>query len=338
MSDMEITDEVVEFFESLNDEPAAEETTETEVAPEEGEQPDEAEVEGEEASEEEHQEEVEEAPEEEQVEEQPEEELHPAEIARREQQAIYDRKLAEMQQQIAAQNQWQQQQYQYQQEQLRMQQEQAQQQTQQQLHVTAEQLEAGIENDLAGTFRWVAHNRPDLVPAIASRVREHEAYGNQVADAMLVEFNQFQVQRATEQYQEQIAQQQAPQQVEQVMGQIIQGLEQRHGEAFSGLKGEIAEEAGKLIEGWGQWMTQQGHEIRPQDVADFVTQVYFDVRQQKLNTVAQQPRKPQKLTPNQHVENPTAITRKESTPDEDAMNELLEGARSLGIDVTPASA
>lgn len=351
---LDISDEVRDFFENkiyepdtAEGQPAAEAQEPVEGEEEaqegsEGEEVVEGAEEGTETAESEGETELEgeeEQPEgEEEGEEEDESELHPAEKRRREQQAQYDRKIATMEQQLAQMNEWAQQQYAWQQQLVqeeRRKQEEAQQSAQ--LHVSQEQVDAALQNDLRGTYQWVAMNRPDLMPYIVGKAREDERYGHSVADQMLVEFQQFQMQRQQAQFEEQRQVQEAPAQVESTMLQILTSLEGKHGETFTAMKDQISEAAAEAGPAFFEYMSSNGYEVTPQTVADFISQVYLDLREQNINKAAAKPRGPQKLTPQQHVENPGAQQGNQTTPNEDAINELLKGARSLGIEVSASA-
>lgn len=348
MGDMEISQEVMDFFENLsNEEP---ETTETEPVAEgdETEHSEEPALEEQEHSEESIEEPVSEQEELTQQDENEQEEEEPAEVdwekRFKDLQSQKDREVNAVSEQLAQLQQWAQQQYAWQQQVIaEQQQSQAQAQQEAVIPVTREQVDQQLDMNPVGTFQWIAVNRPDLMPSVISMVREKEKLGNVVADQMMAEWTNYQL--AQQQYafderlQIQQAEMQAPQQVSATMEQIIGTLEQRHGETFSALKEDIAEKAVEAAEPFKQYMNQNGLEITPQAVADFITQIYLDVREERLNVQAQKPKGPQKLTPQQHVESSGGNRQKDTTPDEDAMNELLQGAMALGIDVTqPASA
>lgn len=279
-------------------------------------------------------------------------------------QSMKDREIADMRKdfeaRIEAQNEALRQQYEWNQQVFQQQQQAAieaqqareQQQQQQNLHVDPETLDRAMQNDLRQTFAWVASNRPDLVPTVISKVRaDVERYpngmANQVADSMQVEYSRFEAQRAAQTAQEQMeqalaqqAQQFAPSQEEQVtatMEQIVTHLEAKHGESFKALGPEIEAKAAEMGPAFRQYLAQHGQELTPQAIADFMTQIYFDVREQKLQQVASQPRQAVELQPSQHIENPGAAFEQAVTPDDDAINEILKGAEALGIGVTQAS-
>lgn len=342
MADMELSEEVMSFFENLdNDEPAVQETEQTET------------VEIEPVNEEVQTEETEEALEvdpneitaEEEVTndenvEETAEETDTWEDRYRNLQSQKDREIAAVSEQLNTLQQWAQQQYAWQQQLVSEQQAQAQQQAQasQRVEITRDQVDSSLDLDPVGTFRYIAQSRPDLMPNLISMVRGKEQLGHEVADQMSAEWTNYQIAQQQEMFQRQLQEQQyrteAPQQVSATMQQILGTLEQRHGETFVALRDEISEKAAETAPHFKQYMEQNGMEVTPQAIADFISQVYLDVREQKMNEAAQKPQRPKKLAPEQHVESSSANRHREATPDEDAMNELLQGARALGIDVT----
>lgn len=344
---LEISDEVMEFFQTLsNDEPAAtEEAPVTEAPVEEAQEPTEEAPVVEETVVPTEQVEEQQEPTEEPVSEEQTEEVNWEERYRH-LQSQKDREVQAAQQQLDQLQQWAQQQYAWQQQVVADQQQQAQMAQQQQVvQVSREQIDSELDRNPIGAFQWVAANRPDLMPNVISMVREKEQLGHEVADAMMTEWTQFQMQQHSAQVQQQLEatqaqyqNQQVPGQVNDTMVQILGTLEARHGEPFKALSADIATQAIEKAESWKQYMHENGLEVTPQSVADFVTGVYYDIRESRLQTAASAPAKPVKLTPQQHVENPGANRQVESTPDQDAINELMEGARALGIDVSaPAS-
>lgn len=352
MADMEITQDVVDFFEEIKGtsevtpvQDTMEVTTPTEETEVETTEPaeEQEQVETEPVSEEEPSEEQETETE---VEEEVEQEEDPAETdwekRYKDLQAHTDRQLAESNRQLAELQQWAQSAHAWQQQVIAERQQEQQQVQQAQVQVSPEQVAQQLDMNPVGTFQWIAHNRPDLMPNVITMVRGKENLGDQVADAMLVEFQQFQLAQYNAQqeqrFEQAAAQNQPAPEVGPVMEQIVHVLEERHGEPFKALNADIAAKATEAAPAFQQYMQSNGLEITPAAIADFVTQIYLDIREEKLNQKAAAPAKPVKLTPAQHVEQTGGNVPNQATPDDDAINEILQGARALGVDVSaPAS-
>jgi len=195
---LEISDEVVDFFENLKNEgneevveaegvePAVEEAqepVETVETEQEGEQPTEV------------VEEQEEAPEAVSEQETETNEDDSWEARYKNLQAQKDREVAATQQQLAQLQEWAQQQYAWQQQLIAEQQRaaQAQQAQPQQQAVTQEEVSTALDQNPVQTFQWIAYNRPDLVPNLITMVRGKENLGDEVADRFSNEWTQFQI-------------------------------------------------------------------------------------------------------------------------------------------------
>ena len=341
-------EKVVEDFFAELDAPEAPETPEE---PEAVETPSEELEEAPEASEtpeEEPGDEQEDLEEESSEEEEPEEELHPAEKRRREQQAFYDQKLAQVEAQLQQMNEWAQNVYrrqllQDQQAQAAAQAAQAQQQGPQAAHVTDQQLVAAVDQDVQRTFHWVALNRPDLVPKVVSLTRENEKYGHAVADEMLFEYNQWQQSQVQARYEAEAqaraqaeAEARAPQEIQQTMVSMINGIEQQYGESYKAVEEEFVARATETAPQFRQYMAEQGLPLTPDAIHYFLTKTFNDIREENLNKQASKPRKPRKVAPSEHVETSTQGNGPEAEPTADslAINEILAGAKELAIDVS----
>lgn len=331
---------VGDFFDSLDAAEAAESDSGPSVAPEGDQDLDEDSESAEEASEDEIEATDETELDDETPDEEDEEDLDPVEKRFRGLQSLHDRQMAEVTQQLAAMQQWAQQVYQAQ-----LQQHQAQtvaQQQQYQAQVpdpTPEQLKQGVENDLVRTWKTIAPQRPDLVPRMIAQARE--AHGNETADAMQVEYNQFLVQQNTiaaqqqyEQLQAQQVERDRPEQMRTQMAEIMGSVAQQYGDAFTAVQDDFIARAKETAPLFREWMDEQGYEITPDAIRHFLVDTLQEVRETNLNKQAAKPRKARKAAPQDHVEGSTSGERPEDlSPDQLAINEILEGARELSIDI-----
>ena len=253
-----------------------------------------------------------------------------------------DQRVAQVQSQLEQMNQWAQQVYQ---QQLAQQQAQAQAQQAQQAtptHVTDEQIVAAVDQDVERAFIWTATNRPDKIPTLVAAARANEKLGHAVADRMLYEFNQYQLEQTQQRYQQDIQQRdqalverEAPAQMEAMMGQMIDGIAQQYGEAFTGIQDQFVERAKETAPGFKAYMEQQGLPMTPDAVHYFLTKTVNDVREANIAKQASKPRKARKVAASDHVETSTSGARPEdATPDDLAISELLEGAKHLSMDMT----
>lgn len=257
----------------------------------------------------------------------------------RELQSHKDQQIAQLQQQIQAQQQWQQQVY----EQMQQQQVLAEQaQRQATGHVTADDLARGLQTSPKETFQWVAHNRPDLIPQLTHLARQTETLGDAAADSMIVEYQNFQIRQMQEQQAAQqqaeyeaYQQQQAPLIVEQTINGIVESLAEQYPD-FTELSDEVNQLAAERSDQFRTYCYHNGIEITPDVMRDFLRGTYLDVRDARMSQEARKPRKPRKVQSTEHVERGgPGNGPEELTPDEAAMNEILEGAVKLHMDISP---
>lgn len=359
--DFDLPSEAMDFFENLSDgdsaagvldaieadnkaldaqaaaeAPEGDDTADTLQDPEKGSEDHESEVE---AGEEEQEGEESSEEEDEEVELTPEQVL---EKRLRDLQSHKDQQIAQMQRSLQQQQEWAQQAY------LQMQQMQqqimqaAQQPVSAPQQITPQQLQQNLRTDPVGTFQHIATQRPELMPQLTTIVRQTEGMGDVAADSMLLEFQKYQItqleeRRQAEWQQMQDAQYEAelPQIVEQQMTGIVQQLAERYPD-FNELSDDVstlAAERGPMLE---EWCYRNQVEMTPDVIRNFLHETYLDVRDAKLKQKAVAPRKPRTVSPQQHVESSTASHGDTSlSADQAAMNEILEGARSLSIDISP---
>lgn len=335
-----------DFLESLDAEDAAED----EVEPEEGDEPDEAVEDAPEAAEDDEDEDSESDDEGEEEDDAPkdEDEEAPDAWSKRfsDQQSYHDKQMNEVKAQLEQMNQWAQQVYQAQvtqhQQQVQAQQQQAAQNPY--ASITREQIIAGVENDLPTTFQTVAQHRPDLVPSTISAARAK--YGDEVGDQMQFDYNNYVRQSDQQQLvqqrqaeQERQQQEQAPVVIRETMNQIVQGIATHYGDSFESVREDFSTKAMENIEGFKSYMQQQGLEVGPNDVHNYLVGIYNQVHEERLNTLSSKPRKAKRISPKEQVETSTSGKRSEDmTADEAAINEILLGAKELDIDFsTPTS-
>lgn len=353
MTDMQITPEdaemnhekiVGDFFAQLDEGEAVDTPDEPEVEPEEAEDEDSADesepsVEGEEAtteSEDEDDELDEEEPEAEADEEETWEKRY------KDQQAFHDQRMAEVQQQLENMNTWAQQVYEQQvaAQQAAAQQAQSAQPANPLANVTREALANGVESDLVNTFRAVAEHRPDLVAVTIATARDK--HGNEIADQMQLDYNQYiigQEREARQQWEQQAQQErqaaEAPMQIQETMNQIVGNVAQQYGEAFESVREEFTQRAIDTADDFKEYMQQNGYEMTPDAVHHFLVSTFNDVREEKLNAVSSKPRKARRVGKADHIETSTTGDRPEDmTADDRVINEILMGARELNIDTS----
>lgn len=255
----------------------------------------------------------------------------------KDQQSFHDRQMAQMQRNLEelqawAQNAYQQQMMQHQQS-LQMQQAQN-----PYANIDKETLTKQVETDLVSTFRGVAQYRPELVPTTIALAREK--YGNEVGDQMMFEYNEY---RRAQDQQAMIAQQQAayeaqmqaeaPAQIQEVMTDIITSVADQYGEAFDAVRPEFVQRVQETAPLYKQYMDEQGYEMTPVAVRQFLVDTFQQLREQKLNEQASKPRRPRKIAASEHVETSTPGNGgDEQSADDLAISELLQGAKELSID------
>lgn len=271
------------------------------------------------------------------------EDLDPVEKRIRGLQSLHDRQMAEVQNQLAQMQQWAQQVYQaqlQQQQAMQMAQQEAQKAQQAPIQqVTREQLEGAVEQNVVQAFQWTVANRPDLVATTIALARDK--HGHEIADQMQVEYNDYKrqqdVQAQTamiEAQQQALAERDAPAQIESQMNQIVESIASQYGDAFTEIQGDFLARANETAPAFKEYLESQGLEMTPDAVHWFLNKTVQDVREERLNTKASKPRKPRKIKNEEHIETSTSGHVPQATPEDDAINELLEGARALDMDFT----
>lgn len=322
----EISDEVVDFFNNMGKEgdPEPEEKTEEEAPVEEpiAEPDPEDSAEGDAPA-------AEADPEAEvaTAEGEPEAEAVDWEKRYKDQQSFHDQRMQELQQRMDQANQWMQTVYQ----QMQSQQQQAQQPQPQRLEVTQEELVEAVEQDPRSSFMAIVQHRPDLVPHVVAITREK--HGNVLADQMQHQYTELRANQVQQQYEARLQEQVMPAQIQQEVARIAQGVEEYYGEAFTEVRDEVAKVANDNLQPFMQYLQQNQIPLSPDVIANFLQRAYLDVREAKLTRAASQPKQPTKVV--QQVETPnTGGGSVEVSDEQAAINEILDGARKMHMDIT----
>lgn len=184
--------------------------------------------------------------------------------------------------------------------------------------VSPEDLEQGVKTAPVDTFQWAMMNRPDVIPQVISKIREH--HGNELGDEAMVAYNQavmqYQQQAMLEQQQQMYHQMTAPQQIASMLEGSISAVAEQYGDDFS----RLAERTNELMK------TNQGdlRSLDPDSVQLFVERNFMTALREDMRKAASAPQGPVESAPADQVEAGTPGAAPELTPDDDIANSIVE--------------
>lgn len=204
------------------------------------------------------------------------------------------------------------------------------------IYLTQENLDAGIENDLVGTFKWIAENAEQYIPQLISTVRRHEEFGHDIADKMQFDYfryKQQQQQYEFDSYREKIEadkQKKVDEQKEfdgkrQAVATTINQMREAYGESFiqneEKIHAKVSEQSPRML----KWCEDNNVTVTPQIIKEFITNVYFEVRNEEINNA-----KARMYDGAHYAETPTGLQAVEASEDDKWMADILDTAEQMG--------
>lgn len=216
--------------------------------------------------------------------------------------------------------------------------------------VSANDLREGMEANLPHTFQWTVQNRPDLVPALITMVRQSETYGDATADQMVVEYAEYKSMLAEHKQQQLIEElraereaEQAPLRSQEAMEEVVESLTERFGETFEAMRDEIAD---RLNTDGREYVEYLQHEamkagedpadvVTPELIRDMMVDIYLDLREQAMNQQSSEPDKPQPVGAAGGALGSNASQPAPADEEQDFLNSFIDGARKADFEVDP---
>lgn len=214
--------------------------------------------------------------------------------------------------------------------------------------VTIEQLKGAVTQDLPGTFEWTVLNRPDLVPALITSVRETEGMGHGIADQMVVEYNEYKSQLQAKQIEDRFTALQsereaaeAPLRSKEAMEDVVGGLTERFGENFTAVQDQIAQrlesDGRAYIEYLQSEAVKNGDDpnsvVTPELMKEMMVDVYLEIREEAMNAAFAEPAKAQPVPAGAGAIGTSAPG--EDVQEDNFVGDFLEGAKGADLSIDP---
>lgn len=139
--------------------------------------------------------------------------------------------------------------------------------------ITKEQLDEGVKAAPVDTFRYVAENRPDMVPSVIASIRKE--HGHDLADQATFAYQQYMLTQQQQAIQAQMDEQQAPQRVMQFLNSTVEQVAARHGDDFQRLAPRTNELLSEIVASNG--------ELTPDNVAIVVEQAFLQAYKEEIS-------------------------------------------------------
>lgn len=214
--------------------------------------------------------------------------------------------------------------------------------------VSAEDLQQGIQTNLPGTFQWTVVNRPDLVPALITMVRETEGLGNATADQMVVEYQGYLHQQSTEEREalrEELRREKeaerAPLEQQEAMSSMVDGLTERFGETFAAAQDEISNRLQTDGRAYIEYLTEEAakngedFQVTPELMKEMMVDIYLEIRENALNEKSMAPGEPQEVPAGAKGIGQSA-TDGDRSDEEDFLEGFISGAREADMTIDPS--
>jgi hypothetical protein len=214
--------------------------------------------------------------------------------------------------------------------------------------VTLEDLRPNSREHLAANFQWVVANRPDMVPGLVSMVRTIEGLGHDVADQMVVEYQEYKdavreaaIEQRFKERDEREQASQAPLRQQQAMEGVVTGLTERFGENFVAVQDEIGErmqtDGRAYVEYLASEAAKAGEDfsVTPELLQEMMVDIYLEIREAALNANTNQLAGPEPVPATAGAIGGAASTGGTPDDNQEFLDGFMQGAKDANIAIDP---